>query len=713
MKYYIALFLFFTGIAYAHAQDSTIHLSTRLFDQLQVMPLYSLDGWRFQEGNNPHWANPDINTLGWKKMKPVQVSKSMADKNGKVEGWFRIKIFLDSSFENMPLYLSFFEWAALDVYVDGKLIKSYGNTGIDGRAFKAPEHNAKLQVSPVSLLPRKEHIIAIHIVNYIPAFPLNLIEYEMGSYPIIPLLGGPAFITTINEYYAELGIYETISITVCFVLSLLFWLLAFQNPLEKNLRLIALCTTCFGMSALFMYIQMHGTFSLSGIIIVSCLLDLFIALMVLLILVILAKVFTNKAPRTLRLFLGILSMIGFYNLTRGYLIPVVIVVFIETIIIFYYLLSSWKSLKGAQWALVAGVIITFIWGVAWVISLLGNQYLFTIGYRDLFVVGDFLSFPLSLLVYVSFRFREIIREVRENARQLLQVTEEKRQQALNQQIILEQEVKRQTADLTKTLQSLKSTQSQLIQSKKMASLGELTAGIAHEIQNPLNFVNNFSEVNKELLIEMKEEIDKGDLEEVKLIVNDVISNEEKISHHGKRADSIVKGMLQHSKASTGKKDLIDVNALVEECIRLSYHGIRAKDKKFNVAIATELDGSIDKISVVPQDISRVLINLLNNAFYAVDEKKRQLNGMYEPAVTVYTKKLEGKVEIQVNDNGNGIPQNIVDKIFQPFFTTKPTGQGTGLGLSLSYDIIKAHGGEIKIESKEGEGSEFVIQLPLS
>src|SRR3954466_13609172 len=246
----------------------------------------------------------------------------------------------------------------------------------------------------------------------------------------------------------------------------------------------------------------------------------------------------------------------------------------------------------------------------------------------------------------------------------------------------------------------------------MASLGELTAGIAHEIQNPLNFVNNFSEVNKELLIEMKEEIDKGDLEEVKLIVDDVISNEEKISHHGKRADSIVKGMLQHSKASTGKKDLTDINALVDEGLRLSYHGLRAKDKGFNATINTDFDEGIGKINIIPQDISRVLLNLFNNAFYAVNEKKSRLNGTFEPAVSVCTKRENGKVEIQVNDNGIGIPQNIVDKIFQPFFTTKPTGEGTGLGLSLSYDIIKAHGGEIKVETKEGQGSEFIIELPF-
>ena len=277
---------------------------------------------------------------------------------------------------------------------------------------------------------------------------------------------------------------------------------------------------------------------------------------------------------------------------------------------------------------------------------------------------------------------------------------------------LESRVIERTEELQASLVRLQATQAQLIQSEKMASLGELTAGIAHEIQNPLNFVNNFSEVNKELIVELKKEIDNGDLEEVKAIASDIEENEQKIIHHGKRADSIVKGMLQHSRASTGKIELTDINALVDECIRLSYHGMRAKDKKFTAEIKADLDTTIDKIEIVPQDISRVLLNLFNNAFYEVHEKKAKLNGTFEPIVSVCTKKLDGKVEIHVRDNGNGIPQNIVDKIFQPFFTTKPTGQGTGLGLSLSYDIVKAHGGEIRVESKGGEGSEFVIRIPV-
>lgn len=260
------------------------------------------------------------------------------------------------------------------------------------------------------------------------------------------------------------------------------------------------------------------------------------------------------------------------------------------------------------------------------------------------------------------------------------------------------------------LNELQATQKQLIQSEKMASLGELTAGIAHEIQNPLNFVNNFSEVSKELLEEMKEEIDKGNADDVKEIADDVIQNLEKILHHGKRADGIVKGMLQHSRSSSGVKELADINALTDEYLRLAYHGLRAKDKTFNSAMKTDYDESIGLIKVMPQDMGRVLLNLITNAFYAVTERKKNGEAGFEPVVSVSTKKRSDRIEIKVQDNGTGIPQKVLEKIFQPFFTTKPTGQGTGLGLSLAYDIVKAHGGELKVETSEGEGSAFIIQL---
>jgi signal transduction histidine kinase len=252
----------------------------------------------------------------------------------------------------------------------------------------------------------------------------------------------------------------------------------------------------------------------------------------------------------------------------------------------------------------------------------------------------------------------------------------------------------------------------------MASLGELTAGIAHEIQNPLNFVNNFSEVNKELIEEIEEELKKGNVKEVNELFRDIKDNEEKINHHGKRAGDIVKGMLQHSRVGSGKKEPTDINELCDEYLRLAYHGLRAKDKSFNATMLTDFDESLEKISIVPQDIGRVILNLITNAFYVVNEKSSEGVEGYEPTVSVATKKVSPagggqgveKTLISVKDNGGGIPEQVREKIFQPFITTKPTGQGTGLGLSLSYDIVKAHGGELTVETKEGQGSEFIIIL---
>lgn len=264
--------------------------------------------------------------------------------------------------------------------------------------------------------------------------------------------------------------------------------------------------------------------------------------------------------------------------------------------------------------------------------------------------------------------------------------------------------------LSKALSDLKSTQSQLIQSEKMASLGELTAGIAHEIQNPLNFVNNFSDVNSDLLREMQDELDKGNIAEAKMIIMDIKENENKIKHHGVRAETIVKGMLQHSITSSGQKEPTDINELCNEFLGLSYHGFKAKDKSFNAKYETNFGTGFGKINIVPQEIARAILNVINNAFYAVNEKSKLNNSGYEPTVILSTKKIGNKISVTVKDNGHGIPDSIKEKIFQPFFTTKPAGQGMGLGLSLSYEIVKAHGGEIKLKSVEGQGSEFIIYL---
>jgi signal transduction histidine kinase len=280
-------------------------------------------------------------------------------------------------------------------------------------------------------------------------------------------------------------------------------------------------------------------------------------------------------------------------------------------------------------------------------------------------------------------------------------------------------VSSQKDELQQTLHELRATQDQLIHSEKMASLGELTAGIAHEIQNPLNFVNNFSELNIELVDELQQELTDGNIDEAVAILENIKNNAGKIVLHGSRADSIVKGMLQHSRKSTGQKELTDINTLCEECIRLSYHGLRAKEKNFHADFKTDFDPNVGSIKVLPQEISRVILNLMNNAFYAVNAAVPLKGNDYKPLVSLTTHRKDADdgipvVEIIVSDNGIGIPRDVIDKIFQPFFTTKPTGQGTGLGLSLSYDIItKGHNGTITVETKEGKGADFIIQLPDS
>ena len=319
--------------------------------------------------------------------------------------------------------------------------------------------------------------------------------------------------------------------------------------------------------------------------------------------------------------------------------------------------------------------------------------------------------------YSANRQQKTLKKEREQRRQEEELNKAIAERKVELEVLVKErtvELSSQKEELQHALAELRTTQDQLIQSEKLASLGELTAGIAHEIQNPLNFVNNFSEVSAELIDEMAEELEKGDVKEALAIATDIKQNLEKIQHHGKRADGIVKGMLQHSRNNSGERQLTDLNVLADEYFRLSYHGLRAKDKSFNATMTTHFQENLPKVNIVPQDIGRVLLNLFNNAFYATQQKQKTAGTAYKPEVTVNTSFTDSFLVIKVKDNGTGIPEEIQEKILQPFFTTKPTGEGTGLGLSLSYDIIvKGHVGKIDIESAEGVGSEFIIQLPLA
>jgi two-component system NtrC family sensor kinase len=419
-----------------------------------------------------------------------------------------------------------------------------------------------------------------------------------------------------------------------------------------------------------------------------------------------------------------------YNLITDFifLIPFI---FMDMVCITFFLIGKKKD-RSVNTTIVAAIPIFILWGPVyslWKLYYLSNYYFHTPlpeWFDQFYQINSLLILVGMLWLIIIFssllfkRYRNLQKDLSDEAFAKEKIAKEKEiEKSLliaQKNAELEEKVNSRTSELKHTLETMKVTQAQLIQSEKMASLGELTAGIAHEIQNPLNFVNNFSEINAELIEELKNERSKenGEKDE-KLqdeLLTEIAGNEQKINHHGKRADAIVKGMLQHSRASAGKREPTDINALADEYLRLSYHGLRAKDKDFNADFKTDFDESIAKIEVVQQDIGRVLLNLYNNAFYAAYlPSKGGFNKEHKPSVLVTTKKDGDKVIVTVRDNGLGIPSKIVDKIFQPFFTTKPTGQGTGLGLSLSYDIIKAHGGEIRVETKDGEGAAFIIHLP--
>ncbi|MGN6602941.1 MAG: sensor histidine kinase [Ginsengibacter sp.] len=725
----IVFVLLVLAVQFAKAQDTTVVISANRFDKFtDQLSLANNDGWIFRQGNDSTWARANIDIAGWIKMKEADLSKKHADKNGRVEGWFRIKLKFDSSLSGKKLWIDFPSWAAIDFYIDGRLMATRGNIGDNGKPFS--EYNGDTDPLAITFATDTVHTFAIHFAGYLSPFPPHDLKYKSSSNDLLTIVGPNPYVNFVKLITVEYS-FLNIWLAVCAVLTLLFWLLAFQNRREKNLVWIAVCTSIYSLlnfaevkgSTIGLHYVTYSTYNEISIICIELLLFIIIPLL-------LARIFKRKPNIKLLIFLVALFVLSFltsfFNISRKILDIMDIVTFLSTLgVSLYYIFSSWKKLYGAQWAIVIGLffsLFSICVGVAYsaIIESSLNIYLtFTI--LSCFI----LSFPISLLVYVSMRFREIIRDVRVNADRVVQLSEEKRLQAESQQQMLQEEVNRQTAEIRHTLDNLRSTQAQLVQSEKMASLGELTEGIAHEIQNPLNFVNNFSEVNNELIEEMNNE---NDINEVKAIGNDIRQNNEKILFHGKRADAIVKGMLQHSGVSSGQKEPTDINALCDEYLRLSYHGLRAKDKDFNATIKTDFDGSIGKINIIPQDIGRVLLNLFNNAFYAVNQQKTKNLNLYEPTVTVSTSlnpPLEGReasVIITVRDNGGGIPDSIKEKIFQPFFTTKPTGSGTGLGLSLSYDIIKAHGGEIKVESKEaspegpvgqGEGTTFIIQLPIN
>ncbi len=689
--------------------------------------IYLNNDWIFHFGDDLTWAEKDFDDSSWPFVSSNFSADNIYGKPWAGFAWFRKKIKIDSTLYNKPVGIMLNQRAASEIYLNGKLIKRFGQIGSD--TIEEDLYN-----------PANTPFIALFDTSSVQVFAIRYSNQKASQN--FKRFGNPAkyigfFLSIrktdklIDTFFEDTILNTTLftTFTVSFLaFTLLNLLMFFFYSKGKENFYFALytgsATLIFGFIAYNNLIHQISAIKYMTELALVMLIPLLFASFVFF----LYSVFYHKMPWQFWPIIVVGTIISIISLTplrwkfdfSYVLVPFILILVIEGLRVTIQAIIRKKRnavVIGAGVAIFSLSIMLFVANSF--ISASIQEF-----FGDSVIFAGIFSLPLTMLIYLA---RERARTRTDLENRIVEVQElsekaieqEKREAELRventrKEVELQKaaELKSAYENLETAHEELKSTQKQLIQSEKMASLGELTAGIAHEIQNPLNFVNNFSDLNKELLEELKEEVDNENIEEVKSIADDVIDNEQKINHHGKRAEAIVKGMLLHSRGSSGQKEPTDINALCDEYLRLSYHGFRAKDKSFNADYKLEIDGSIPKIEVVPQDIGRILLNLINNAFYAVNEKLKQNVNEFKPLVVVSTKLLGNKVEIRVQDNGNGIPDSVKEKIFQPFFTTKPTGQGTGLGLSLSYDIVKAHDGDLKVESTEGEGTEFIIRIPI-
>ncbi|MEQ9309192.1 MAG: ATP-binding protein [Balneolaceae bacterium] len=715
MRKLVLTLIWFVSVSNGYAQERIAELSTNMFQSHQRLNLVTLSEWVFKEGNDPNWANPELNDSGWTVFNPTELSANMEDESGRIEGWFRIKIKLDSTFAGMPLAISRDLWAATDVYINGEFFYSFGDTGDPYTAYN-PNLNYPV---PVDLTVDKEYIIAIHFVDYETTFTQRELRLKPRYLKNLINLTGPEYEDFVTNSIKSTYIFGTLCISITFLLFFLFWLLVFLNPGQKVFQWIAWMTTftllaSIGSFLTYFYELSYSEEKLRFFFTISLQ-----PMSTIFGLLILEWILTNSISRFLKILVIIMLITNLVAHLFSISLPFGIAF---TIMLGYYgrLIYKYKKvISGAQWAIVAAMVFSVLTASIYITIHKYSLDLFN-EYDNLFTSMLLLGAPLFLLAYVSVRFRETLDTVTQEANKVLKVTEEKKELLLNQNLLLEQQVNERTQELKKSLEELKAAQEQLIQQEKLASLGQLTAGIAHEIKNPLNFVNNFSELSLELIDEAREEFEKIDGElknkifELPNLLNDIEHNLNTIHKHGSRADSIVKSMLEHSRGSSGKKEPVQFNSLVKEFVNLSYHGMRAGNHPINVNIKFDLVDSIKEVNIIPENFSRVVVNLCNNAFDAMREKLSETEKVkgekYSPKLTVRTLMIDDIITLEIKDNGSGIPEEIKNKIMQPFFTTKKGTDGTGLGLSITNDIIKAHGGKLEVESKENQYTLFRVSL---
>lgn len=713
-------FVFIVGIFTAimpvdsGAQDKPIVLSADMLNEYHVISLNELEGWKYTNTFESDWLDANHNDDHWESINFNDFSL-LERTEGKIEAWFRIKVTIDSSLAQQHLSFIASTLSALDLYLNGSLFKQYGVPHADPEKFKSFERGILLN-EPVSMQVGEVYTIGVYFVDHYSHY-----IWKYTNRPINPL----PRIFIANHQYSEVLLVDQNKSIIYFwlgpllLLSGLFWLMYFQNKDEKTVFLVAVFTTALTILCLSINI---GVQEAKGVLTVFTLRFLSVvssSVAVAIVPLIIDKLLTNKISKGYRYlfwFFVITNCLGFLYLKSNSWLQLAYVVLV-IILSIHLCIKRRAYIKTLQWVMLSGMLFT----VFCVVLFLIFQFVVVVPIiHEIVVTGIYLSMPISMLIYFTIRFKNNLDAARANADRVIQLSSEKEKLIESQKSELEQQVKSRTEELEKSLDELKATQDQLVQQEKLASLGQLTAGIAHEIKNPLNFVNNFSEVSAELIDEALEEIEaienNDHATETAAILADVRTNLLKIHEHGSRADSIVKSMLLHSRGGSDHKEPTPLNPLIKEYANLAFHGMRASKDPINVEIKLDLDESVGEVPLIAEDFSRVILNLCNNAFDAMrvklESESKTGSNLYAPQLTLKSSSDDRKITIKVEDNGPGIPKDIIDKILQPFFTTKRGTMGTGLGLSISHDIIKSHGGSIDIVSTVGKGTTFIIILPV-
>ncbi len=688
-------------------------------------------GWKVKYEDKPDFANSNFDDSKWDTTSTDKSFNNYPSKEKNYIAWFRKKIFIDSSLVGKPYVFTVSITGAAEIYLNGKLLHEIGQIDLDPQKAKTKYFKIRLPYSFTFNTPG-EQTLAVRFL-FTPQREID--HYQDKFFPFnIRILKLDGFVEKILSKETTYALATGICAGLFFMMAFIHFFFHQYFRSKKYNRSMSIAMVLFGFYLCLLrggyvyddFQKFTNIDIIRSIFLITAHIILFNAI----------YEFLQYAKKLL-FWVIIISFIILNILLFVQKIPSYYLFVAYGLLILNYIFLIWKSIKNktASGVVMRNAVVIFI--AIFVIFLISlgvyfavfnpnssnNNSAFDAILLPIFFILFFVGPQLSVSGAISFSLaKEFVKtniSLSQKLEEIEKLSGEKQQILSTQNEYLERQVNERTAELNQSLENLKVTQNQLIQSEKLASLGELTAGIAHEIQNPLNFVNNFSEMSVELIEELKDERskEKGDRDEglEDELMADISQNLEKITHHGKRASSIVKGMLEHSRTSTGVKELTDINALADEYLRLSYHGLRAKDKSFNADFKMEFEENLPQIKVISQDVGRVFLNLINNAFYAVGKRQkesRETDVSFKPQVVVSTRSVDNQIIVSIKDNGTGMPEAVKAKIFQPFFTTKPTGEGTGLGLSLSYDIVtKGHGGELKVESKEGDYTEFTIILP--